>query len=98
MIRFTPMLFRPAKLILFFRWTSLIFSKNQISEFVQEEINKQQTTLHETKRLRTYDDVVETNVMENIHHRVTVVYVLSLKSQIWETSHLTFGVVEVDDM
>ena len=94
------MLFRPAKSILFFRLTSLIFSpKNQISEFVQEEINKQQTTLHETKRLRTNHDVVETNVTENIHHGVTgVVYVLSVKSQIWETSHLAFGVVEIDDM
>ena len=82
MISFTPMLFRPAKSILFFRLTSLIFSpKNQISEFVQEEINKQQTTLHETKLLRTNDDIVETNVTENIHHGVTVVYVLSLKSQ-----------------
>ena len=57
------------------------FTKNQISKFVQEEINKQQTTLHETKLLRTNDDVVEKNVTENIHHGVTVVCVLSSKSQ-----------------
>jgi hypothetical protein len=54
MISFTSMmLFTSEKSFLLFRLTNLPPPKNHMIQFVQEEINKQQTTLpHETKRFQ----------------------------------------------
>ena len=49
----TIILFTSEKSVLLFRLTNLFFPKNHMIQFVQEEINKQQTTLpHETKRFQ----------------------------------------------
>ena len=84
MISFTPMLFRPAKSILFFRLTSLIFFPRirLVSLYKKKSINNKRPYTKQNGYGQTTHDVVETNVTENIHHGVTVVYVLSFKSQI----------------